>query len=211
MSKDRTILHPTSRAEATTAVSRGVGLLGAVLLPLACESPASAARGESAVMADVVAELVARADRTNAAFIGGRMSEWMGHLGPIPDDFTLMQPTGGPASRGFNPTPERLEQMAQYYSGGRATLEVVETYASSDLVVLAVVERQRAVIGGLPEQDWSLRVTLVYRRNGDAWEMVHRHADPLVRNVGLGWTAALAKGTLTPEGAPGPSPAGAGR
>jgi hypothetical protein len=46
----------------------------------------------------------------------------------------------------------------------------------------------------LPDQDWSLRVTLVYRRQGAEWWLVHRHADPLVRHVGLETAAALARG-----------------
>jgi ketosteroid isomerase-like protein len=105
-----------------------------------------------------------------------------------------MQPFGGPASHGFDANPERLAAMARYFAGGNAELEVVETYASADLVVLVFIERQRGRVGGLPEQDWSLRVTQVYRRRGGAWELVHRHADPLVRNVGLEKTAALARG-----------------
>jgi hypothetical protein len=34
--------------------------------------------------------------------------------------------------------------------------------------------------GGLPEQDWSLRVSWVFGRTEAAWELAHRHADPLV-------------------------------
>jgi hypothetical protein len=57
-----------------------------------------------------------------------------------------------------------------------------------------VVERQRGVVGGLPEQDWSLRVTLVFRREADDWLSVHRHADPLVNPIGPQQLAALARG-----------------
>jgi hypothetical protein len=51
------------------------------------------------------------------------------------------------------------------------------------MAVLAVIERQRAVVGGLPEQNWSLRVTL--RSEGTEWQLVHRHADPLVHSISL--------------------------
>jgi ketosteroid isomerase-like protein len=105
-----------------------------------------------------------------------------------------MQPFGGPASHRFDAGPECLAAMARYFAGGNAELEIVETYASADLVVLVFVERQRGRVGGLPEQDWSLRVTQVYWQRGGAWELVHRHADPLVRNLGLEKTAALARG-----------------
>jgi hypothetical protein len=37
----------------------------------------------------------------------------------------------------------------------------------------------------LPDQDWPLRVTQVYRRDGSDWLLVNRHANPLARAVGL--------------------------
>ena len=191
--------HPTAPSEAgqTTfdhakALSRRSAVLsGLALAPCA---PADATPAEHELFGAEVARLVARADRANAAFIRGDMETWNSVAGPIAEDFTLMQPFGGPASRGFDASPERLATMARYFSGGNAEMEVVETYASAELVVLAFIERQRGRVGGLPEQDWSLRVTQVYRRRGSAWELVHRHADPLVRNVGLEKTAALARG-----------------
>lgn len=143
---------------------------------------------------DAVAQLVQRADAANAAFIRGDMARWYELVGPIAGDFTLMQPFGGDTSRGFDGTPARLERLARLFTGGEATLEIEQTYASDGLVVLVMIERQRGEVGGLPAQDWSLRVTQVYRRDGDVWQLVHRHADPLLRDLGLPRTAALARG-----------------
>jgi ketosteroid isomerase-like protein len=175
-------------------LSRRGAVLAGLALPFASSAPAEAAPAAPELLGADVLRLVDRADRANAAFVRGDMNTWHRVAGPIADDFTLMQPFGGPASRGFDASPERLAAMARYFAGGNAELEVVETYASADLVVLVFVERQRGRVGGLPEQDWSLRVTQVYRRRGGAWELVHRHADPLVRNVGLERTATLARG-----------------
>jgi ketosteroid isomerase-like protein len=72
-----------------------------------------------------------------------------------------------------------LAELRRYFRGGTADLELVETYASGDMAVLVLIERQWGEVGGLPEQDWSLRVTQVYRRDGSAWRLVHRHTDPL--------------------------------
>jgi ketosteroid isomerase-like protein len=47
-----------------------------------------------------------------------------------------------------------------------------------DIVLLVMIERQTAEVGGLPEQDWSLRATEVYRKKGSEWQLVHCHADP---------------------------------
>jgi hypothetical protein len=37
-----------------------------------------------------------------------------------------------------------------------------------DLAFFVVIDRQRASVGHLPEQDWSLRVTLFYREERTA-------------------------------------------
>ena len=47
--------------------------------------------------------------------------------------------------------------MEKFFAGGgEADLELEQSYASGDLVVLVGVERQQGTVGGLPEQDWSL-------------------------------------------------------
>jgi ketosteroid isomerase-like protein len=96
--------------------------------------------------------------------------------------------------RGFDASPERLAELSRYFTAGTSELELVQAYASGALVVLAIIERQRGEVGGLPEQDWSLRVTLVYRREEAGWRLAHRHADPLVNNIGLERAAAIARG-----------------
>ena len=58
-------------------------------------------------------------------------------------------------------------------------------------------KRSRVEVGGLPAQDWSLRVTLVYRREDAEWRLAHRHADPLVEGISLEQAAALARGEGT--------------
>ena len=53
---------------------------------------------------------------------------------------------------------------------------------------------QVGVVGDLPDQDMSLRITMVFRLAGDRWQIVHRHADPLVRTIPFDHFAALARG-----------------
>lgn len=92
------------------------------------------------------------------------------------------------------PAPSGWPSYRDTSRNGEANLEVSQTYASDGLVVLAMMLRQRSEVGGLPAQDWSLRVTEVYRKNGSEWQPVHRHADPLVQRITLQQAAVLARG-----------------
>jgi ketosteroid isomerase-like protein len=112
----------------------------------------------------------------------------------LTDDFTFMSPFGGTPSRGADMTEGAWEQMKAFFRNGTLKAELVQAYSSADLVVLAIVERNHGEVGGLPAQDWPLRVTLVFRREGKEWRLAHRHADPLVQGVTLGQAAALARG-----------------
>lgn len=105
-----------------------------------------------------------------------------------------MAPFGGEPTRGLDASGERLEAMERYFQAGEADLEIVQSYASGHIVVLVMIERQHGKVGGLPDQDWSLRVTLVYRREGSEWRLVHRHADPLLHSISLEQAAAIARG-----------------
>jgi ketosteroid isomerase-like protein len=144
------------------------------------------------VLDQCVNDLVQRAADGNAAFMNGDMQRWLALI-PHSTDFSLMSPFGSWSNQGFDSSPERLDAMAHYFQSGTTDLEVVATHASPDMIVLAVVERQSAVVGHLPEQDWSLRVTLVYRRSCSGWDLVHRHADPLVRTITLEALSAIAR------------------
>ncbi len=57
--------------------------------------------------------------------------------------------------------------------------DLVATYASNDLAVVVENERGRAKVGGEELLPVAVRVTSVFRLEGDAWNLVHRHADPI--------------------------------
>jgi len=140
-----------------------------------------------------IADLVQLNAEANAALIRGDMTGYLERIKHA-EDYTLMAPFGGAPTHGFDTSSERLAAMSRFFQAGETELEVVRTYASGNMAVLVAIERQRAVVGGLPEQDWSLRVTLVFRREGGEWQLVHRHADPLVYSISLEQAAAIARG-----------------
>ena len=86
-----------------------------------------------------------------------------------------------------------MKASASYFNAGEAKLELEWAHTWGDTLVLVMIERQHGQVGGLPDQDWSLRVTQVYRREGPDWQVVHRHADPLVHRIDLEQAAALAR------------------
>jgi ketosteroid isomerase-like protein len=149
--------------------------------------------GVSGVTEEELADLVRMVAEAASAFIRGDLRTYLS-LVEHAEDYTLMQPFGGEPRRGFDDSDEAVAALEDYFRGGEATLEVVETYASGDLAVLVVVERQHGEVGGLPDQEWTLRVTLVFRRTPGGWQQVHRHADPLAHTIDLEQAAALARG-----------------
>jgi ketosteroid isomerase-like protein len=153
-----------------------------------------AGSGDGASDAELAA-LVRRSADANKALVRGDIDEYLSLIQHA-KDYTLMNPFGGPPDRGFEDTPQRRAGMKKFFKGGSLDQELVETYESDsgDLVVLVTVERVRAAVGDLAEQDWSLRVTQVFRRTGAGWELVHRHADPLSNRRTVEQTAAIARG-----------------
>jgi ketosteroid isomerase-like protein len=140
-----------------------------------------------------VADLVQRVEDAAVAYIHGDIDTYL-NLIVYADDYTLMPPFGGDTRRGFDSSPDALARIRNYFTGGEATVQLEQSYVAGDLAVLVVVERQHGKVGGLPDQDWSLRVTLVFRRTASGWEMAHRHADALTHPLGLERVAQLARG-----------------
>ena len=143
----------------------------------------------------VVAQLTGMAQESAEAYLAGDLDTYARLLSHA-DDFTLMPPFGGPTRNGFVLADETREATRSTFRGGHVEVEVDASYVTDGLAVLAVVERQRGLVGDLPEQDWSLRVTLVFRRDRGQWRLVHRHADALVHTIGWNVLSQLARGEL---------------
>jgi len=139
-------------------------------------------------------QVVERVREAAGALIQGDARRYFALVNEAPD-FTLMPPTGGPTRHGPDTSPAGIEALESFFAGaGEADFELEQSHASGDLIVLVGVERQHGVVGGLPAQDWSLRVTLVFRREDADWRLVHRHADALVQPIGMAQLSLLARG-----------------
>jgi ketosteroid isomerase-like protein len=140
-----------------------------------------------------IAELVAQVEEAADAIMAGDIDRYLAIIHHA-KDYILLNPAGGPARRGFDDSAESRAALARMFHSGSAKLELIETYASGNLVILVAIERNQGVVGGLPEQDWPLRVTLVFRWTAAGWELAHRHADPLVHPINAEQLSALALG-----------------
>ena len=150
--------------------------------------------GEGKVTDQELTDLIEQTAEAASALIRGNVRRYLTLIRHA-DDYTLMAPSGGEPRRGFDDSDQAVDALAEYFRGsGEAELEIFESYRSGDLVVLVAIERQHGEVGGLPDQDWSLRVTLVFRREGTGWRLAHRHADPLVREIGIERAFSVARG-----------------
>lgn len=154
--------------------------------------------GHPGITGEDLNELVQRVRAATVALMQGEVRRYFALVNEAPD-YTLMPPTGGPTRHGPDSSPSSVEALEEFFAGdGDADLELEQSYASGDLAVLVGVERQRGTVGGLPDQDWSLRVTLVFRREDSDWRLVHRHADALVHPISMEQLSVLARGSVEP-------------
>lgn len=103
------------------------------------------------------------------------------------DDVTLANPFG-PAVRGWKSVSEALEYAASRFRDGDVTsFERIASYVGSDVAALHEIERWQAKVGDRDDlASFDLRVSSTYRREGDTWRLVLRHADPITSFDPLG-------------------------
>ena len=96
------------------------------------------------------------------------------------DDVTLANPLG-PVRRGPAEVDKAIaDAAAQLRDGVTRGFEEVSRCISSDLGYVVQLERTQARLGERDDMvSFALRVTMIFRREGDAWKVVHRHADPI--------------------------------
>jgi ketosteroid isomerase-like protein len=157
-------------------------------------SPDSAPRCDP-VSDQEVGSVVRRAEQAHEALMRGDLTRYRSLIS-YTDDFTLMTPFGGKPSRAASLTDDVWAAIGRFFKNGRdSRLELVQAYRSTDLIVVAAIERTHVEVGNIPAQDWALRVTLVFRKEKGQWLLAHRHADALAGGISVEHAAALARGS----------------
>jgi ketosteroid isomerase-like protein len=96
------------------------------------------------------------------------------------DDVTLANPLGPPVRGPAEVAKAAAEAAAQVSDGSIRGFEEVSRYSTPDLGYVVQIERGQArFAAGGNISPYSLRVTMIFRREGDTWKVVHRHADPI--------------------------------
>jgi ketosteroid isomerase-like protein len=93
------------------------------------------------------------------------------------DDVVLCNPFH-PFARGPNEVARTTEEAASHFADGTLEVERVVAFSTADLGYVVQIERFAATIDG-QHGSGALRVTLIFRREGDGWKVSHRHADPI--------------------------------
>jgi SnoaL-like domain len=95
-------------------------------------------------------------------------------------DATLFGGFGG-HEVGWEQIGPRLDWVARSFAGGSCTYEVLASTVGKDLAVVVQFERGEA---RLTDREAPLRidfrVTMAFRLEGDAWKLLHRHADHMI-------------------------------
>src|SRR5215207_4405369 len=96
------------------------------------------------------------------------------------EDVSLANPLGPPA-HGWDEVAKTTEQAAsQVRDGEFISAEIIEKNATPELAYVVEIEWAKAKMGGSEDiTPFALRVTMIFRPEGDTWKIVHRHADPI--------------------------------
>jgi hypothetical protein len=85
--------------------------------------------------------------------------------------------------------------MSAKFQSGTAKYELRKAMRRNLLVAVLVERCELPFEGHAQPQPWILRTTQVFKRDGDRWLRLHRHADPLIKRSPFDETLAVAADT----------------
>ncbi len=160
-----------------------------VLLVLLASSLSGCAQNElrqSAAGDSTLQAFLPQWEEAQSRFLTGDPTLWKQNASQR-DDATILGAFGG-YEKGWNEVGPRYDWASSQYknSGAKVNVEYISVVVSGDLGYTVAIERQEDVLfggQGNPTRR-ALRVTQVFRKEGGAWKLLHRHADPLMEKKG---------------------------
>jgi ketosteroid isomerase-like protein len=114
-----------------------------------------------------------------AAFFAGDPEPWKAMASHTPA-ITMFGGFGG-YEQGWEAVADRYTWAAAANAEGHVAVEIIAWHVTGDLAYTVAIERGMVrAAGATAATPKALRVTEVFRKEGGAWRLVHRHADPLV-------------------------------
>ena len=114
-----------------------------------------------------------------AAFFNGDAEPWK-EMASQTAAITMFGGFGG-YEQGWDAVAERYTWAAAANAEGKVAVDLIAWHVLGDLAYTVAIERGMVRAAGAAEATpKALRVTEIFRKERDAWRLIHRHADPLV-------------------------------
>lgn len=99
-------------------------------------------------------------------------------------DATFFAPNGG-FVHGAEEVSARYEtDAASFDSGSKSRFEILQMAASDEIAYWTGFQKATVYFKGKEETvEFNLRITEIFRREGEDWKLVHRHADSLAEET----------------------------
>jgi hypothetical protein len=124
-------------------------------------------------------EIVMKVGRAINAFVNGDAEPFKACW--LQDAQTSIFGGRGAHEVGWEQVSARLDWAASGFETGWIEQEVLASVCSDDLGYSVCLERGEQTVAGHTDASPSvLRVTHIFRRLGNGWGIVHRHADPVI-------------------------------
>jgi hypothetical protein len=147
-----------------------------------------------AVASSAVAETGAQANAEFAAFLD-RVTQAQGeYIRGRPGPFKALWSREshvtifggfGSGEHGWDQVGPRLDWASTQFSDGSRAIERITSYVDGNLAYVVQLERIRFKVPGRADESLlELRVTMIFRREGGSWRIVHRHGDSQMKRQG---------------------------
>jgi ketosteroid isomerase-like protein len=115
------------------------------------------------------------------AYVNGD-PEVLNRLTTHDDPATFFSPRGDAVQGAETVAARYASDATAFATGNENTLQVLHLGAGDAIAYWVGIQRSDVHLQGKAEAvPFRLRVTEIFRREGNAWKLVHRHADPLVQ------------------------------